>query len=316
MIAARKEADIKYQAFLDNDKVDVNFAKLEYVYKSYISLLDRIESISKLMGERQFLTELHFIGPIFPLNAHEKYHEISDRIQKEVSDFFKDSKIFLNDFTRFYLSEIGKDDKRGITPKSFGSCLNSVLKNFETLPGHSSFVYRSFIRYGRQIDATICHYRDKFIEHSDSLSAPMLNTGPYSLKLMHMESNSFGRPRSSREQLKADKLFLTSHDMFIMNTKHGTHCFVHTFPYYTNGETILSGAQIGEMYDGTQLHFKKYGAHAHYFPPLNEDGENEFSLPIHIQQIGESPDLLYSIDLITRFIFTAFDTLMAYKEGQ
>ena len=27
MIAARKEADIKYQAFLDNDKVDVNFAK-------------------------------------------------------------------------------------------------------------------------------------------------------------------------------------------------------------------------------------------------------------------------------------------------
>ena len=106
MIAARKEADIKYQAFLDNDKVDVNFAKLEYVYKSYISLLDRIESISKLMGERQFLTELHFIGPIFPLNAHEKYHEISDRIQKEVSDFFKDSKIFLNDFTRFYLSEI------------------------------------------------------------------------------------------------------------------------------------------------------------------------------------------------------------------
>ena len=131
-----------------------------------------------------------------------------------------------------------------------------------------------------------------------------------------MESNSFGRPRSSREQLKADKFFLTSHDMFIMNTKHGTHCFVHTFPYYTNGETILSGAQIGEMYDGTQLHFKKYGAHAHYFPPLNEDGENEFSLPIHIQQIGESPDLLYSIDLITRFTFTAFDTLMAYKEGQ
>ena len=128
MIAARKEADIKYQAFLDNDKVDVNFAKLEYVYKSYISLLDRIESISKLMGERQFLTELHFIGPIFPLNAHEKYHEISDRIQKEVSDFFKDSKIFLNDFTRFYLSEIGKDDKRGITPKSFGSCLATVYK--------------------------------------------------------------------------------------------------------------------------------------------------------------------------------------------
>lgn len=39
MIAARKEADIKYQAFLDNDKVDVNFAKLEYVYKSYFRII-------------------------------------------------------------------------------------------------------------------------------------------------------------------------------------------------------------------------------------------------------------------------------------
>ena len=45
MIAARKEADIKYQAFLDNDKVDVNFAKLEYGYKSSNFLLDRVEFI-------------------------------------------------------------------------------------------------------------------------------------------------------------------------------------------------------------------------------------------------------------------------------
>lgn len=64
----------------------------------------------------------------------------------------------------------------------------------------------------------------------------------------------------------ADKLFLTSHDMFIMNTKHGTHCFVHTFPYYTNGETILSGAQIGEMYDGTQYTSKNMELMCTTFP--------------------------------------------------
>lgn len=69
MIAARKEADIKYQAFLDNDKVDVNFAKLEYVYKSYISLLDRIESISKLMVDGQGENQPGKSGGLIPGDA-------------------------------------------------------------------------------------------------------------------------------------------------------------------------------------------------------------------------------------------------------
>lgn len=102
----------------------------------------------------------------------------------------------------------------------------------------------------------------------------------------------------------------------MLHTKEGTHCFIHVFPYYTNNETIFSGVQIGEVYDGTQLHFKKYGDHSHYFPPSNEEGENEFSSPVNIRKLGESPDVLYSIDLITRFTFSAFDVLMTYKTLQ
>lgn len=309
----REIIDSKYQAFIDNDSVNMNYAKLEYVYKSYVGLLDKVDAILELMDERQRLIELHLAGPLFPLNAHEKYHDVSDNLQIESSDFFKDSKIFLNDFTRFYIGEIGKDDKRGIAPKSFGSCLHSILKSISSLPEYATFLYKPFIRYGRQIDASICDYRDKFIEHSDSLSTPMLNTGPYSLKLVHMESNSFGRPRSMEEQVKANNLFLTPQDMFLLHTEHGTHCYVHVFPYYTNGASVFWGDEIGEIYDGTKLHFKKYGAHAHYFPPLNDDFENEFSMPAHIHQLGESPDILFSIDLITRFTFTAFDSLMTYK---
>lgn len=177
----REIIDDKYQAFIDNDSIHMNYTKLEYVYKSYIGLLDKVDAVSMLMKERQFLTELHLMGPLFPLTAHEKYHDVSDKLQIEASDFFKNSKIFLNDFTRFYIGEIGKDDKRGITPKSFGSCLHSVIKNISSLPEHATFLYKPFIRYGRQIDASVCDYRDKFIEHSDSLSTPMLNTGPCSL---------------------------------------------------------------------------------------------------------------------------------------
>lgn len=104
--------------------------------------------------------------------------------------------------------------------------------------------------------------------------------------------------------------------MFLLRTEHGTHCYVHVSPYYTTGADVFSGDEIGGIYDGTKLHFKKYGAHTHYFPPLNDDLENEFSMPVHIHQIGESPDILHSIDLITIFTFTALDSFMTYKTNQ
>jgi hypothetical protein len=189
---------------------------------------------------------------------------------------------------------------------------DSINMNYTKL----EYVYKSYIGLLDKIDASVCDYRDKFIEHSDSLSTPMLNTGPCSLRLVHMESNAFGRPRSTEEQLKANNLFLTSQDMFLLRTEHGTHCYVHVSPYYTTGADVFSGDEIGGIYDGTKLHFKKYGAHTHYFPPLNDDLENEFSMPVHIHQICESPDILHSIDLITIFTFTALDSFMTYKTNQ
>lgn len=58
----REIIDDKYQAFIDNDSIHMNYTKLEYVYKSYIGLLDKVDAVSMLMKERQFLTELHYIG--------------------------------------------------------------------------------------------------------------------------------------------------------------------------------------------------------------------------------------------------------------
>lgn len=37
----REIIDDKYQAFIDNDSIHMNYTKLEYVYKSYIGLLDK-----------------------------------------------------------------------------------------------------------------------------------------------------------------------------------------------------------------------------------------------------------------------------------
>ena len=90
----REIIDDKYQAFIDNDSINMNYTKLEYVYKSYIGLLDKVDAVSMLMKERQFLTELHLMGPLFPLTAHEKYHDVSDKLQIEASDFSRTPKYF------------------------------------------------------------------------------------------------------------------------------------------------------------------------------------------------------------------------------
>ena len=46
----REIIDDKYQAFIDNDSIHMNYTKLEYVYKSYIGLLDKVDAVSMLLG--------------------------------------------------------------------------------------------------------------------------------------------------------------------------------------------------------------------------------------------------------------------------
>ena len=46
----REIIDDKYQAFIDNDSINMNYTKLEYVYKSYIGLLDKVDAVSMLMA--------------------------------------------------------------------------------------------------------------------------------------------------------------------------------------------------------------------------------------------------------------------------
>lgn len=266
------------------------------------------------MSERQFLIELHFIGPLFPLSTHEKYHSVSNDLQVLMTSFFADAKTFLNDLTRFYVEEMENDYNHGITPKSFGSCLKSINKRLEALPSRCKELYAPYCKYGKLLDSGICYYRDKFIEHSQSLTAPSLNTSLDSIQLFHMKSESVGRPRSCTDQKKAESAFLTSSDMlFIEECPGKRHCFVHVLTDKVLGQNVISGNDIGKISDSTGVHFKKYGSHVHYFPPIDETKNGHYGSCTDSPVIGESPDLFESIRLIERFTFGLLRELKKYK---
>lgn len=305
-----------YQELLDAD-IKIDFQKLEYVYKRYCRLLSTIDSCLDKMKNRQLLIESHFSAPYIPLNIHEQYHEVGEELQALVSLFFTESKTFLNDLTRFYIEEIENADKRGITPKSFGSCLNSINKNIHTLQASCEEIYEPFLKYGEILDSGPCFYRDKFIEHSQSLTSPKLSTSLSSVRLVHMKSRSVGRTRSLSDREKANHAFLTPNDMIQIEECPGkTHCFVHVLSFKDCGQKVVSGDVIGKLYDSTDVHFKKYGQHCHHFPPLDENGTNNYGLCTDIKKIGESPDLLSTIHVLELFTIELLVELKKYKQNK
>lgn len=315
MTNMRKKIDDLYQELVD-ENINVDFPKLEYVYTNYHRLLNIVDDSTKKMRERQFFIELHFVGPIFPLSAHEMYHSVSSELQVLVTSFFSESKTFLNDLTRFYVEEIANDDKRGITPKSFGSCLHSINKNLESLPIVCQELYAPFCKYGKMLDSGICYYRDKFIEHSQSLTVPNLNTSLNSIRLFHMKPGSVGRPRSRSDQKVAKSAFLTPDDMVLIRESSGkTQCYVHVLTSKVDGQAIVSGNTIGKMFDSTDVHFKRYGVHMHYFPPFDETTRGHYGSCMDSNVIGESPDLFVSIRLIERFTVGLLKELKKYKKN-
>ena len=58
---AKGKIDVLYEQLVTNPATP-NLMELEYVYEEYCNLYNKMDSSLKLLRERQFLTELHFIA--------------------------------------------------------------------------------------------------------------------------------------------------------------------------------------------------------------------------------------------------------------
>lgn len=319
---------------------------LEYVHDEYCNLYDKMNEALKLLKERQFLTELHFVmipqivdvgiqyiqQAVFPLTAHEKYHEVSRLLIDMMRVFFSEAKTFLNDLTRYYGKFLPQAMCRGISFSSFGRCVNKCRspKFFNSLDPNVREVLTPFSQKGGIIDETICQYRDKFIEHSDSLTPPELLTGPKQLQLVHMQSmdktTSSWVPkarRSAEEEHMAQTSFIPQRDtLFLRNKDDQLWAYFHVHPIISSFSFIEKGQPIGDVSDSTGLHFKKYGSHFHIFPPHQETLSPELQRDTSIyhmencQILGMSPDAISSMQLLSDFFYDVLKRLHRYLNTQ
>lgn len=338
---AKGKIDVLYEQLVTNPATP-NLMELEYVYEEYCNLYNKMDSSLKLLRERRFLTELHFIAlpsivetgiqymqeTAFPLTAHERYHEVSRDLINHARDFFRDSKTFLNDFTRYCGKSLPQTMCRGITFSSFGRCVNkcNCPECFDSLDLIIQDVLTPFSQKGVIIDETICKYRDKFIEHSDSLTHPELLTGPKQLQLVHMQSinkaTSSWTPktrRSAEDERMVQTSFIPQKDtLFLRNKNDQLWAYFHVHSMISNFSFIEKGQSIGDTADSTGLHFKKYGSHFHIFPPNQEtlppEQQNDIAIyPAENYRIlGISPDVTASIQLLSDFFYDVLKRLQRY----
>lgn len=281
---------------------------VQYVYDNWQALLERWETIQDLLAQRQALIELHFLHVPMPLFVHEHYHEVSARLQKEMRSFFGDAKTLLNDFTRLVFFLIPEKKRRGITLKSFGSCVNACILNLDKAAADAASIFRLYVEDGDRLKKSICDYRDDFVEHSKSLTHGHLVTGPYEARLVHYAHT---RPLTGIIS-NLDSCYLS--DILIIRCAtpcHGTLAFVHLQPDVQVHDAVHSGQYLGHLHDSSGVHFQKHGEHMHIFPPCSEEAPQ---LPAVGKVIGNSPDIFVAMDDLSRFLLKGFTELRAFVE--
>lgn len=316
--------------------------QLEYVYRGYCQLYDKMSAAENCLKKRQFLTELHIAAlPLpyknrlysnqmaLPLYDHEQYHEVSEILVQLTRDFFREAKTFLNDFTRYYSVALPESKCRAVSFGSFGKCVNKCNDPacLSKLEKDIQCALEPFTRKGLRIDSTICQYRDKYIEHSYSLTYPELLTGPSQLQLVHMRTTNTDNPphwapishRSEEEERQARAAFIPLSDTVFLEDKLGE---IWAY-FHVNQSSIIPRSfeklqSMGEVTDSTNLHFKKYGPHFHIFPPARKSPppQNQSDYDIYSAEnfrvLGMSPNAITSIILLSAFFYDGLKHLQFY----
>lgn len=295
--------------------------ELSYVYQYYSIQYDHIQKIHEYLIERQRLVELHFMGVPIPLSVHEQYHEVSNQLQTHTTNFFSTYKTLLNAFATLITKVIPENDRNFASGNSFGAFLHDCKKS----PGPSNSIVAEIFRLFASSDCSyndvVNKYRNKYIEHSSSLSFGRLSTSPASINIFHQ--TGLCAPtllvRSESQNYTANHTFLDDIVLITSTEDHVTTAYVHLYrPPYLPDEVDKSD-YLGYTVDNTNVHFAKYGPHTHIFPPLQRnlpflDYPIQLLLP-DSNVIQKSPEVFSTMVNITSFTTTLFILLKKYIDS-
>lgn len=302
----KEEIDHLYMELVGNPQFE-HAAALGYVYQNYLSLFTSVTNSHTYLEIRQHLVELHFLKVPIPLSLHEEYHEVSHRLQEETINSFLHAKTLLNAITQFIGEIIPKSDRSNASVDSFGAFYHDCKK--KPLPSNRSTaqIFQLYRTDGEKLNQSVNYYRNKFIEHSHTLSSGTLSTEPGKLQIIHQKDvkGPVYLIRSPEDNIKASHRFLD--DIVILTSDQGkTSAYIHVLRDVALGRIVEKNDSVGIPFDGTGVHFLKYGTHYHFFPycigdsaPKNVLRDSATDSP---EIIEHSPDLFESFQGLTTFL--------------
>lgn len=312
----KKEIDRLYMELVSDPQFK-HATALGYVYQNYLSVFDSVANSHTYLAMRQKLVELHFLKVPIPLSIHEEYHQVSHRLQEETINSFLHAKTLLNAITQFIGEIIPESDRSNASVDSFGAFYYDCKK--KPLPSNRSAA-QIFLLYrtdGEKLNQSVNHYRNKFIEHSHTLSSGTLSTGPSKLQIIHQKDikGPVYLIRSPEDDVKASHRFLD--DIVILTNNQGkTSAYVHILRDAALGRVVKKYDIVGIPFDGTGVHFLKYGPHYHFFPYCIDDSAPKNVLRDSATDspeiIEHSPDLFGSFEELTVFLKSILLALKNY----
>ena len=227
-----------------------------------ISAIDQVSICFRRINEeamrRQELVEIHCNQEDqLTLSMHEEYHEINALLLSDINSFFSMIKTYLNSLALFIKEIIPQSQLRGLRFKSFGSLVESAKRTAESDLPNSEL--RKFIaKSGAEFEKNFVEYRDKQLEHPGKLSDGVP-------KIIHYDSK--GNSENQVSDTNNDKIH-TKKERITMVTPEGHEVTFFHIALSKNIERdtlIEQGQTLGEPYDSTGSHFKRFGCHYHVF---------------------------------------------------
>jgi hypothetical protein len=234
-----------------------------------ISAIDQVSICFRRINEeamrRQELVEKHCNQENqLTLSMHEEYHEINAVLLSDINSFFSMIKTYLNSLALFIKEIIPQSQLRGLRFKSFGSLVESAKWTAESDLPNSEL--RKFIaKNGAEFEKNFVEYRDKHLEHPGKLFDKTISSSNGVPKIIHYDRK--GNSENQVSDTNNDKIH-TQKERITMITSEGHEVTFFHIALSENiklGTLIKQGQPLGEPYDSTGSHFKKYGCHYHVF---------------------------------------------------
>ena len=227
------------------------------------------------------------------LRKHEEYHRITEQVIDDLKNFFSTYKTFLNQLALLISLLIPQSKIRGLRISSFGKLAESSSKTQTSDPFIAEIMHILSTK-GQEVDKKYTEYRDKYIEHPSNIQEKQLSVEANGKIYLHQQRKIKDTEKGTRKSM----FIILKKGIYVIKlmlegkTRSGRYytVYLHLHSDIPNGVQVKKGQKLGEIFDNTVDHFKKYGEHIHVFGSPTAQFELGSPFGLETNDFIRSPD--------------------------